>query len=94
MDKYTLEKLKAFASYYVTEPFKLVTNLPKELRRPKIWMYIFSIMFLVSVIQGDRIAVIGSYVLVIIMYFWKEWDSGYFWRKHREKKYGKYYKKE
>jgi len=86
------EKIKAFLFYMVTEPFKVIVGgtkeVPKSLAQPRIWLVIFTTALFIEIILQDRRGQIISLVLVLVMYGWKEWDEGHFWKKWKDKKYG------
>lgn len=82
--KWNIKKVGIFIKYIFLEPFR-------QLVRPRAWMYIFAIIFFATLIMNKRIEQIISFMILIGLFLWSEWESGRFmdqYRKDYKKKFG------
>lgn len=92
------EKIKAFIVYLVREPYiqlkDIFSMIPKTLLKTRIWMIMFSVFLLVTIILDYKFGQIISYIVLVILFLRYTWEQGDFWHDYKQRKYGNLIKKQ
>lgn len=83
--KWMFTRIWIFIKYITWEPFR-------QIAKPRAWMYVFLVIFFVTLLKGDKLAQMISFFILVFLLLWAEWESGKFMEEFRKKTYGKFYK--
>lgn len=84
--RWMFTRIWIFIKYIIWEPFR-------QIAKPRAWMYVFLVIFFVTLLRGKKLEQIISFFILIFLLLWTEWESGKFMEEFRKKTYGKFYKR-
>jgi len=83
-----VDNIKEFFKYILKEIWLEAKALFTSLYQPKSWFYIFSTIFIIVIILGNKTSLIISYIMMVFLYILKEYHAGH-WKHEMRQKYGK-----